>query len=136
MELNKIYTFNDGGRSESKRPKQKNDCVVRAISIALGQGYDFTYNQLTTRGRLCSRSTPKKIWQPFLDLRRDMVKFSFPAKAGVPRVNLYDFCESFPDGRFVVQMAKHLTAVVDGVVQDDFEPRFNKCVYAAWGKKS
>ena len=130
------YQFNDGGRAKSKRPRQKNDCVVRAISLALDQGYDFIYESLSSSGRRCSRSTPKKVWQPFLDLNKDMVKFSFPAKAGVPRVNLHDFCESFPDGRFVVQMAKHLTAVVDGVVQDDFEPRFNMCVYAAWGLKS
>lgn len=38
-EMHALYPFkySDGGRSESRRPKQRNDCTVRALAIVTGQ---------------------------------------------------------------------------------------------------
>jgi hypothetical protein len=40
------FAFNDGGRQNSKRPRQKNDCTVRAIAIVCAIAYDSAYDLL------------------------------------------------------------------------------------------
>jgi hypothetical protein len=124
------FQQNDGGRSNSKRPKQKNDCVVRAFAVAFKQSYDCIYESLAKMGRKCSRGTMKGIWQTWIEERGQ--KISFPAEKGKKRMTPVEFCQKFPKGRFVVQVAGHLFAVIDGVVHDDGQPRADCCVYVAW----
>src|SRR5688500_1598890 len=109
------YQINDAGRDKSARPKQRMDCVVWAIAIAVGREYDHVYDWLAKHGRKSGRSTPKNVWQPLLDAYRGMRKHSFPAVTGRPRMNLRRFCEQHPHGKYVVQCAKHVLAVIDGV---------------------
>lgn len=123
------FNLNDGGKSVSLRPKQRRDCCVRAIAITRGWQYDEAHNVLASLGRETGKGTPKKIWKSVL---KGFERLSFPAQAGLARMNLETFCEEFPSGRFIVQMAGHLTAVIDGTVNDAFEPRNKGCVYAAW----
>lgn len=124
------FQQNDGGRSKSKRSKQKNDCVIRAFAIAYNQDYDFTYDVMADAGRRCGRGTAKSIWKNWIEDRG--TKISFPAVKGQKRMTPVEFCQKFPKGRFVLSMAKHLCAVIDGVVHDDCEPREDACVYNAW----
>lgn len=128
------YQFNDAGRSLSKRPKQSNDCVIRAISLLSKLDYDDVYGYFQSLGRKCSRGTNKKDWQTLLNKQKDLKKISFPAQKGKPRMNLRQFCSftEFNNGRYLVQMAKHVVYVCDGVVYDTFEPDGEKCVYAVW----
>jgi hypothetical protein len=130
--VTRVRTFvrDDGGRATSKRPKQRRDCVVRAIAIAAERPYDDVYEKLADAGRKCGRSTAKSVWQTWLDqLAR---KTSFPAEKGSLRMNLERFCQTHDRGRYVVQCAHHVLAVVDGVARDDDVPRWDACVYAAW----
>ena len=39
------FKENDGGRATSKRPKNKSDCVVRAVAIAFNRYYDEVYDE-------------------------------------------------------------------------------------------
>jgi hypothetical protein len=128
------YQHDDGGRSTSRRPKQKQDCVVRAIAIVCGPAatYDWSYDFLADAGRKSGRSTPKKIWQMLLNNWSAFDKQSFPAVKGFPRMTLELFALENQIGRFIVQCAGHITTVIDGVVHDDFEPRHDACVYAVW----
>jgi hypothetical protein len=43
-----------------------------------------------------------------------------------------------PDGVLIVKVSKHLTAIVDGVIQDTHDPsrRGNRCVYGYYIQKS
>lgn len=125
------FSIDDAGRSQSLRPKQKRDCVVRAIALASGMPYDSVYDGLAAMGRKCGRSTSKEIWKAYLDSPA-WIKEVFPAIPGQARMHLESFRQGHPLGRFVVQMARHLTAVIDGVIRDDFEPRLEGCVYAVW----
>ena len=45
----------DAGRCLSKRPKQKNDCTVRAMATAFELSYDDAYDILKKYGRICGR---------------------------------------------------------------------------------
>ena len=126
------YSYNDAGRLTSFRPKQKQDCVVRAFALVSNCTYDHAYETFAMLGRKCGRSTPKKVWQSYLNGHLRFTRIAFPAVAGCPRMSLEVFCATFNTGRYFVQLAGHLTAVIDGTVYDEFEPRKAACVYAAW----
>ena len=55
------YQFNDGGRSQSKRPKQKNDCTVRALAVSAQMSYDDAYTILKKYGRVSFTLTKTRI---------------------------------------------------------------------------
>jgi hypothetical protein len=125
-----MFIKSDAGRSISKRSKQRNDCVVRAIAVCRDMAYDEAYDLVAGLGRKSGRSTPKKIWQKYCNDHAE--KHSFPAVAGESRMNLENFAKSHRKGKWLVQMAGHVVAVIDGNVYDDSRPNYNMCVYAAW----
>jgi hypothetical protein len=90
------FVFDDGGRSQSKRPKQKNDCTVRALAIACEITYDEAYEMLAAAGRSCSRGfAPFSRWaqkEPGLEWT------PFPAVKGRRRMNPTKFCHLFRQG--------------------------------------
>ncbi len=123
------FTFNDAGRASSKRPKQRDDCTVRTLAIALRFKYDEAYDLLAGAGRKCSRGFRLSDWlntQPFAR------KMPFPAVKGERRMNPHRFCRDYPTGTFICKVAKHVFAVVDGVVHDTFENPPDRCIYTAW----
>ena len=105
------FSFNDGGRQSSKRPRQKNDCTVRAIAIACSIPYDSAYDLLKANGR--------------------RERTAFPAIKGYLRMYPGDFCKLFPRGRWIIKTAKHVSAVVDGTIHDTFRPDPFRCAYGA-----
>lgn len=123
------FRATDAGRSESQRPRQRNDCTVRALALAKGISYDDAYDLLATGGRKCARGFHFGAWaksQPDLKWR------AFPAVKGETRMNPAKFCEQYSTGRWIIRTAKHVCAVVDGVVLDTDSPRPDRCIYGAW----
>jgi len=118
----------DGGKASSKRPRQSNDCTVRAVAIAFGWKYDDAYDWLSAEGRECGRGFHI---DEFL-AERGARKMSFPAIKGQRRMNPAAFCKQFPNGRYICRVAKHVFAVIDGVVHDSWEQRPDRCIYKAW----
>lgn len=119
----------DAGRSESHRPKQQNDCTVRAVALAFDMPYDAAYDLLATAGRKSWRGFHFRQWaeqQPNLRWR------AFPAVKGETRMNPAKFCIQFPAGRWIARTAKHVFTIVDGVVLDTFSPDPARCIYGAW----
>ena len=114
-------------------PGPRADCTVRALSTATGMGYQNAWDKLY---RLQGEHN-----HCFFELCEYLRKFpntmgvvrylSFPAQRGMPRVKLTDFQKRYPIGRYIVQVAGHATAVIDGVCLDTWYPR-RKCVYGAW----
>lgn len=127
------YNFieHDGGRSMSKRPGQSRDCAVRSVAIAFDTPYDNVYEDFANLGRKCGGGTPKKVWQAYLDIR-GAKRISFPAKPGKRRMNPTAFSAIFTKGAYVLQMAQHLTACVDGIIYDTIPVREGGCIYAVW----
>lgn len=123
------WQYNDGGRSLSKRSRQKNDCAVRACAIALSRSYDDVYDEMAVLGRKSGTGTSPDITEKVLGLRERM---TFPAVKGKPRMNVQGFVAKYRQGTFIVHTAKHLFCVRDGVVLDTFEPEESRCVYKAW----
>lgn len=140
------FIYNDGGRSTYFKG-QADDCVCRAICNATGLDYKAVYNVINekAKGERTSRRKPKKS----------------SARAGVYKGTTKKVIEDFlgwewhstmtigqgckvhlnenelPSGTLIVQVARHLTCVIDGVIYDTFNPNDTswggeRCVYGYW----
>ena len=107
------WVWDDGGRAAAGFRGLAGDCVCRAIAIASGQDYRVVYNAIN------------KYAQGGYPLRRRGLRSS--ARTG-----------ELPGGRLVVNCSRHLTAVIDGVVHDIFDPSRDgtRCVYGFWQAQS
>ncbi len=123
------YVRCDAGRSASRRPRQKNDCTVRALALSRGLPYDDAYDLLKEAGRGCGERFDLGRW---LDGQVWATKISFPAIKGEPRMNPVEFRRRYPVGTYVCRVAKHVFTVIDGVVMDDKPVRGDRCIYTAW----
>ncbi len=127
------FRFTDAGRAGSKRPRQKDDCTVRAIASAADLAYDDAYDLLAAGGRVSSRRFDLRFWAPnHLANGYRLCWRPFQAVKGQTRMNPFQFCADFPRGRFIVRTAKHVFAIVDGVVLDTTAPRPDRCIYGTW----
>jgi len=103
--------LNDGGRSQSKRTKQNNDCTVVCTAIAFNMKYDDAFDFLQLHGRTNNkginysaflRKYPDK-WTPVI----------IP-----PYVNLTKIMHLVQKGKYIVLIKGHVYCIIDGVIQD------------------
>lgn len=109
------------------------DCVKRAITTAAQMDYHEVQLELNRHKKLTGAKTfnEDKNWKSYVENVLNGVKLSFPAKAGKPRMNGERFCKAYPKGRYILNMAGHLSCCVDGIIYDTWDTR-NKCVYTAY----
>lgn len=132
------FLATDAGRAQSRRPRQSNDCTVRALALATGTDYDDAYDTLAAAGRRCARGFHFRAWAKGATFNGFSFEWAaFPAVKGDWRMNPVRFAIAHPEGRFILKTAKHVLAVVDGVIMDS-TPRQGpmglewRCVYGAW----
>jgi hypothetical protein len=137
MVLKTDYFVNtDGGRQESRRPKQKNDCTVIAVAISLDINYDLAYDALQELGR----KSGEGFFLPSGDYKKKNgyilgKKFEWipcPSVKGQPRENGWSFLKEHKEGRYILRLAGHVRACVDGCIYDGSYPDLYKCVYGYW----
>ena len=140
-----LWTYNDGGRKGTGRSVRNDagDCVVRSIAIATGRMYETVYRDIADLsaamgGRRTARDgVSKKIYRPYIEDECDGVWTPTMGIGTGTTVRLA--LEDFPrHGRYIVAVSKHMTAVIDGVVHDTFDPTRDgtRCVYGyfkVWG---
>ena len=119
----------DGGRSVSKRPKQRNDCTVRALAVARGWASDKAYDDLAFYGRKCGEGFRMAT---YLNDMPWAGRYPFPAVKGERRMNPATFCEQFPIGTWICKTAKHVFVIKDGCIYDMVPQRDDRCIYTAW----
>lgn len=115
-------------------PKEKlvNDCVKRAFTIALDKEYKQVAKELNTLKRElgAKRFNNDRVWKEYTK-RKGMKKLSFPAQKGKKRMNGHTFTKQYPEGVYILNMAKHLSVCKNGIIYDTWDCR-NKCVYTAF----
>ena len=129
INLSYIWCQTDAGRSASKRPRQVNDCTVRALASACGFSYDQAYDTLKLAGRKCRSGFKLSNW---LNQQQWAEKISFPAKKGMRRMNPSTFTAQFPEGNYIVKVARHVFACINGVIHDVDRNPPDRCIYTAW----
>lgn len=139
------FTYNDGGRAAAGFKGQTGDCVCRSIAIASELPYQHIYDWLNgtatdwnkrraKRGRRLSSARTgvhKEVYGRVLEA----LGFKW-----TPTMHIGSGCtvhlraDELPSGRLVVNVSKHLVAVIDGVVHDTFDDQRNgtRCVYGYW----
>ena len=145
--------LNDGGREKAGFKGGAGDCVVRSIAIAAQLPYLQVYEDL------------RKANENYAELKNDRLARRLNNKGSSPRNGnhrnvFHDYilglgfewvptmkvgagCQvhlrpnELPDGTLIVKVSKHLTAIVDGVIQDTHNPSRggNRCVYGYYIKK-
>lgn len=93
------------------------DCTVRAISKALDQPWEDTYIELCLQGfMLCDMPSANAVWGAYLrekGFRRSIIPDECP-----DCYTVRDFCKDHQDGKFILALAGHVIAVVDGNYYD------------------
>jgi hypothetical protein len=131
------FVYTDGGRSESRRPRQASDCTVIALAVAADLPYDEAYDILKDAGRKSHRGFNFRAWADNQIVRDWFFEWvSFPAVKGQRRMNPVRFCCEFPKGRYIARVAKHVVAVVDGTMYATFPERDDRCIYGVWALTS
>lgn len=143
------YEYNDGGRKAAGYKGDAGDCVTRAVAIASGLSYSDVYNALAV-GNARQRATKrtkgnraesarngiftKRKW--FDDYMRSL-GFTWTPTMSIGsgcKVHLHE--GELPMGRLVVSVSRHMVAVIDGVMQDTYDPSRDgkRCVYGYYSK--
>jgi hypothetical protein len=134
------FVYNDGGRAAAGYKGRAGDCVVRAIAIATQKPYQEVYDAINSlvltervhRGR--TRSSPRSgvgrtTYESYLIEQLGWEWIATMQVGSGCRVHLRT--EELPRGRLVVRLSRHLTAVIDGVIHDIYNPdrQGSRCVY-------
>jgi hypothetical protein len=145
------WNYNDGGREAAGFKGKADDCVVRAIAIATGIDYKQVYNDL--QSGMDNRRQTKKVKREKSKSVRDGVARTvyqkYLAALGwmwVPTMRIGSGCKvhlkanELPRGTIITRLSHHLSTVVNGVIQDTFNPNvftdddgyeeeIDRCVY-------
>lgn len=137
------FIHNDGGRSAAGYKGSAGDCVPRAIAIATGKPYQEVYDALfelnqNQRGRLRGAS-PRDGGTKKATIRKYMASIGW---AFIPTMEIGSGCkvhlkaEELPKGRLITKLSGHLCAVIDGVINDTYDPSRDgtRCVYGYYQK--
>lgn len=134
------WTYNDGGRKAAGYKGVAGDCVTLAVAIVTERPYQEIYDLINDiaknertgknkRGRSNARVQVYKYTE-----RKLMEQLGLE---WTPTMFIGSGCkvhlkaDELPPGRLVASLSKHMTAVIDGVIQDIYDPSRNgtRCVY-------
>lgn len=124
------FVKNDGGRAKSGYKGVTGDCVCRAISIITKKPYQEVYdalNKIAKNERIGSNKRKKS------NARTGVYKYTYDKylkSLGYRWVTTRTYggrClahlnkKELPSGRLVVDMEKHMCAVINGVIHDNYD---------------
>ena len=96
------------------------DCVVRAISKALGQDWETTYAELAMYGFMrCDMPNANHVWGAYLK-SRDYKQYLIDDK-GKSVYTVEDFCQDNPHGTYILAIDGHVVCVIDGNFYDSWD---------------
>ena len=149
------FVYNDGGRKDAGFKGSTRDCVTRAIAIITQKPYREVYNALNNLSEEVNKRGHKLIkteygysYKKISWARTGVIKSVYEkylkslGYVWVPTMKIGSGCKfhlnekELPKGRLIVRVSKHLTAVIDGVIYDTFDPSRNgqRCVYGYFYK--
>ena len=134
------FQYNDGGRAAAGYKGVAGDCVCRSIAIITGKPYQEVYDALNAfaksrrTGRSKRKTSSARNGVSKCTTRRYLDSLGFD---WVPTMFIGQGCkvhlraEELPQGRLIVSVTRHLTAVIDGVIHDthDCSRAGTRCVY-------
>lgn len=99
-------------RNENPFYNRVGDCVIRAISTALGQDWVKTYADLCVQGLMfCDLPSSNAVWSAYLS-RKGYKRTAIPNDCNCYTVA--DFCKDHPKGTYILGTGTHALTVIDG----------------------
>jgi len=142
-----LFAYHDGGRASAGSRGSTSDCVCRAIAIATGNPYRVVYDALNALGAAEKRSKQRRakssarigVYIP--TTRRYLREVGWewhPTMVVGAGCQVHLRAEELRSGRLIVQLSRHLSAVIDGVIHDTHDPSRDgtRCVYGYWTEGS
>lgn len=139
------WVYNDGGRAQAGFRGSAGDCVARSIAIAADLPYREVFdliNEIASTERIGSRkrgrsSARNGVHKPTIKKVMERLGWHW-----VPTMQIGSGCkihlrsDELPAGRLVVSTSRHMTAVIDGIINDTHDPSRNgtRCVYGYFQK--
>lgn len=136
------WVYDDGGRADAGRRGVTGDCVTRAFAIASEVPYAEVYELVkqlaeSERPRDGRRRSSPRLGVFKATTRRLALELGF---VWTPTMGIGTGCtvhlraDELPAGRIAVQLSRHVSAVVDGVVHDTYDctREGTRCVYGYW----
>jgi len=136
------FNQNDGGRICAGFKGKTNDCVVRAIAIVTGKPYREVYQicagfcKAERRPKKGTRSSPRTGIKS-KTTKQIMAHFGFEWTATMKfgaGCTVHMKKDELPAGRLVVNLSRHVAAVIDGTLHDTHQSNRDgtRCVYGYW----
>ena len=127
------WVYDDGGRHQYFKAQKVGDCVTRAIAIASGRDYKEVYDELfAMAGKSPRDGVSKRIIRKYMQAHGYEWVSTMQFGKGV--TNHLRENEVPMYGAIVCSCSGHLTAVIDGVVHDTYDPARDggRAVYGYW----
>ena len=124
------FTFNDGGRAWTRRQPSELDSATRAIAIVTGLDYEVVWCELAELCELRNKKRRTRIDHPDNGIGRDIIAAYLdvcgfrwvPTMFLGARKPVHLAEDELPVGKLVCQISKEWCAVVDGVIQNTYDP--------------
>ena len=137
------WVYDDGGRAAAGYAGHTGDCLARAIAIATQLPYQQVYdeiNQAAHGERTGTRKRGTSSARMGVYKRTTRTYLAALGWTWTPTMQIGAGCtvhlaaSELPQGRIIVSVSKHLTAVLDGVIHDTHDPSRDgrRCVYGYW----
>lgn len=142
MKQETSWVYDDGGREAAGYKGKTGDCVCRAIAIATERPYKEVYdliNEYAKSERTGKRKRGKSNARTgvYKDTIAKVMKHY--GWKWTPTMLIGQGCkvhlqaDELPSGRLVVNLSKHSTAVIDGVIHDIYNPNDRGCIVDGYG---
>ena len=100
------------------------DCVIRSLSVLTNRSWRETYDELTDlAGDIGLMFDRVEFVEDYLDER-------YPRECHYSKY-VGEFAKEHPKGKYAVTMDGHITAIIDGIIVDTFNPS-NRIMRCAW----
>lgn len=133
------YNYNDGGRSKYFKAERVGDCVTRAIAIASQRDYKEIYDLINAeekKARKYKGSARNGAYKSNYEkvIKRLGGEWHSCMSIGSGCTTHLRAGEIPMEGRIVCRLSSHLTAVIDGVINDTYDcsREGTRCVYGYW----
>lgn len=111
------------------KARRVGDCVIRAISRALGQDWATTYAGICLKGfEMCDMPSANYVWGEYLK------DHGFHRELVPDGLTVGEFAERYPYGIYVLAISGHVVCVKDGRWYDTWDSRDEVPIYA-WSKR-
>lgn len=121
-------------RNENRDGKLVGDCVIRAISTLLNQGWDTTFLGLTVQAFIdADMPSSDSVWNNYLIYKgyeRQVIPSVCPNC-----ITVREFADSHQSGRYLLFVGGHVVAVINGNYYDTWDSGDKTVIYFFQKKK-